>query len=47
MKTYEIVQNGEEQDIIYYIDGIKETQELYSQPGFIAEIREGYILKTN
>lgn len=46
IKTYEIVQNGKEMDIIYYINGMIESIELYSQEGFTAEIRNGYILKT-
>lgn len=45
MKTYELVlgSDGVEMDIIYYDEnGNEETRELYSQPGFTAEIRQGY-----
>lgn len=48
MKEYEVIpgNNGKE-IIIYYDNGVEETRELYSQPGFVAEIRAGYKLKTN
>lgn len=48
MKTYEIIIRGNEKDIIYYDEnGNEETRELYEQEGFQAEIKEGYILKSN
>jgi len=42
MKTYEIVQNGEKQNIIYYINGVLDVIEYYDNT---VEIRYGYTLK--
>lgn len=47
MKTYEIKLEGKDYNIYYYIDGIQETKEFYSNSDGSnkQEIREGYILK--
>lgn len=42
MKTYEIVQNGEKQNIKYYINGVLDVVEYYDNT---VEIRYGYTLK--
>lgn len=42
MKTYEIVQNGAKQNIIYYINGVLDVVEYYDNT---VEIRYGYTLK--
>jgi len=42
MKTYEIVQNGTKQNIIYYINGVLDVIEYYDET---VEIRYGYTLK--
>ena len=49
MKTYEIILDGKKYNIIYYINGIQETKEFYSNSDGSnkQEIREGYILKVN
>jgi hypothetical protein len=46
MKTYEIKEaNNGKKNIHYFINDVLETIELYSQEGFTAEIKSGYIAK--
>ncbi len=47
MKTYEIILDGKKYNIIYYINGIQETKECYSNGDGSnkQEIKEGYTLK--
>lgn len=42
MKTYEIIQEGEDYNIIY-VDGNLTTKEFHSKNGISGEIRSGYV----